>query len=63
MDDVVDRLRVRTIPSGYIPHPWTPGMYRSWAYIYTFSVLRTALFTDYVPLLTGKAEGLKDKLF
>ena len=25
MDDVVDRLRVRTIPSGYIPHPWTPG--------------------------------------
>ena len=30
--------------------------------LYTFSVLRTVLFTDYVPLLTGKAEGLKDKL-
>ena len=30
--------------------------------LYTFSVLRTVLFTDYVPLLTGKAEGLTDKL-
>ena len=25
MDDVVDQLRVRTIPTGYTPHPWTPG--------------------------------------
>ena len=30
--------------------------------LYTFSVIRTVLFTDYVPLLTGKAEGLTDKL-
>ena len=57
MDDVVDRLRVITIPSGYIPHPWTPGMYRSWAYTH-FSIT----YSDYVPLLTGMAEGLKDNL-
>ena len=32
-DDVVNRLHVRTIPSGYIPHPWTPGKVLH-AYVY-----------------------------
>ena len=27
MDDVVDRLRLRCVPSGYVPHPWSDGVY------------------------------------
>ena len=26
-DDVIDRLRVRTVPAGYPIHPWSPGIY------------------------------------
>ena len=25
MDDVVNRQRLRTVPPGYTPHPWTSG--------------------------------------
>ena len=25
LEDVIDRLRSRTVPPGYVPHPWTHG--------------------------------------
>ena len=25
MNDAIDRLRLRCVPPGYTPHPWTPG--------------------------------------
>ena len=25
-DDVIGRLRLRCVPPGFTPHPWTPGM-------------------------------------
>lgn len=25
-DDVLDRLRLRCVPTGYIPKPWNPGV-------------------------------------
>ena len=28
MSDAVDRLRSRTVPHGYTPHTWTPGIYK-----------------------------------
>jgi len=24
-DDIVERLRIRTVPSGYVPHNWIEG--------------------------------------
>ena len=24
-DDAVERLRLKTVPSGYVPKPWIPG--------------------------------------
>ena len=27
--DIVERLRPRTVPPGYVYHTWTPGMYRT----------------------------------
>ena len=27
MSDIIDRLRSRTVPQGYIPHSWNPGIY------------------------------------
>ena len=27
VDDVVDCLRLRCVPSGYVPHPWSEGVY------------------------------------
>lgn len=28
-DDIIDRLRTRTVPEGYTPHPWSPGTVKS----------------------------------
>lgn len=28
-DDVIDRLRTRCVPSGYIPHVWNSGKYQN----------------------------------
>lgn len=28
-DDVIARLRVRCVPTGYTPHPWSSGMNNS----------------------------------
>ena len=30
--DVLERLRVRTVPMGYSPHTWTPGIILNTAY-------------------------------
>ena len=24
--EIIDRLRLKTVPPGYTPHPWTPGI-------------------------------------
>ena len=54
MLDVVDRLRAGTVPSGYTPHPWTPGIYVKCTHPMYFTL---CLYIGYF-----LQEGLKEKL-
>jgi len=51
MTDVIDRLRPRTVPSGYEFHTWTPGIH-------------ILLYGNYLVLFyyIGKSESFEDKL-
>ena len=60
-EDTIDRLRARTVPPGFVPHPWISGAYSSAFLVYMYVCVHT--FYCCVPcLLVGKTERTVDKL-
>lgn len=55
-DDILDRLRLRCVPTGYSPKPWSQGMLR---YAYSYLYL-TIIYTQFLAERT--TETYDDKL-